>query len=289
MDGRGRRNRLLQWKQGRQDTFDLIAAGESVEDLKAIERRRDEARRRRRQQLWLRAQRRAAEDRLEAVGLPRDAWRSSGIVWDAIRDDGEPDPFERLTVGNSETRVGRWLLARSGTAAGDEAYYALGLAWLCDAATRNRRQGDLERQLVIGRLIEAFRANLLFPGRLKPALKRVGDETRRRGRERRSRAARAHGALGGKAGAGKPKSDHGILLRRARDLLGGGDTLAAVLEALRDDRIWERAVGAEDPPLDVYALQVEDDGGLRWETEAGEIMSASADAVRKAWGRLCRR
>ena len=135
-----------------------------------------ESPRRLEQMEWLRGMLREAERALEALGLPADCWHA---MWITGWDQDEPDPYEdhrlmlRSVLKNGSDgqifEVKEYL--REYIEACDErtdnstfATYNAALARACDLALSTRNP---EHCLVLGRLIAAYEANILFPGRVR--------------------------------------------------------------------------------------------------------------------------
>ena len=141
--------------------------------------------RRAHQAAWLFMKQREMEDRLEALRLPRDAWRQGfdHAIWNE-----EPEPTERLwyIVNASEHArpavLWRWLQAVDGPAswAGYCTAYA---AWLAHWARAVRSP---EMRLRFGRVLTACEANLSFPDRERSEIVQRG---RKGGHARRGKVA----------------------------------------------------------------------------------------------------
>jgi hypothetical protein len=153
------------------------AASRGIVRSRARERR-SRAEARWRQSVWLKVRQTDMEDRLAALGLPRDCWRDLQVSRVFAE---EPEPLKQIKIGFvplQSAGLYEWLQENEGKPQADEALWAAAVAW---AAHQARNTRVVERRFILGRLIEAFHANLLFPERGREMMK---DVQRRLSRDR---------------------------------------------------------------------------------------------------------
>jgi len=165
---------LRRHRRGEVTLFELLQHFTPLELVRDSERRM-RSQRRRKQSLWLQRTKQDMEDRLAKLGLPRDSWQATWI-WDVVNDENG-DPLDDMQFGvtsrptPSQAEWVRLQREEGGTKRALTALWAAGGAWCADAALMIR---DPDQRLTIGRYLEACRANLKYPDRLRSEFQQRG-------------------------------------------------------------------------------------------------------------------